>query len=80
MNNADIHAFFHLDDRTAASVARLLRVDPQELTLLEKGECYINGTFYNQNRQEAIPGILHGETYRKFRKQTTENPKLIYYL
>lgn len=73
MNNADIHAFFRLDDRTATSIARLLRVDPQELTLLEKGECYINGTFYNQNRQEAIPGILHGKTYRNFRKQTAEN-------
>ena len=73
MNNADIHAFFRLDDRTATSVARLLRVNPQELTLLEKGECYINGTFYNQNRQEAIPGILHGKTYRNFRKQTAEN-------
>lgn len=76
MNNADIHAFFRLDDRTATSVARLLRVNPQELTLLEKGECYIKGTFYNQNKQEEIPGILHGKTYRNFRKQTAENPKL----
>lgn len=76
MNNADIHAFFHLDDRTATSVARLLRVNPQELTLLEKGECYIKGTFYNQNRQAAIPGVLHGKTYRNFRKQTAKNPKL----
>lgn len=76
MNNADIHAFFRLDDRTATSVARLLRVNPQELTLLEKGECYIKETFYNQNKQEAISGILHGKTYRNFRKQTAENPKL----
>lgn len=76
MNNADIHAFFRLDDRTATSVARLLRVNPQELTLLEKGECYIKGTFYTQNKQEAIPGILHGKTYRNFRKQTAKNPKL----
>lgn len=76
MNNADIHAFFRLDDRTATSVARLLRVNPQELTLLEKGECYIKGTFYKQNKQEAIPGIFHGKTYRNFRKQTAENPKL----
>ena len=76
MNNADIHAFFRLDDRTATSVARLLRVDPQELTLLEKGECYIKGTFYNQNRQAAIPGVLHRKTYRNFRKQTAKNPKL----
>ena len=29
MNNADIHAFFRLDDGTATSVARLLRVNPQ---------------------------------------------------
>lgn len=76
MDNADIHAFFRLDDGTATSVARLLRVNPQELTLLEKGECYIKGMFYNQNKQEAIPGILHGKTYRNFRKQTAENPKL----
>ena len=53
MDNADIHAFFRLDDGTATSVARLLRVNPQELTLLEKGECYIKGMFYNQNKQEA---------------------------
>ena len=58
MDNAAIHAFFPLDDRTAASAAKLLNIDPQALTLLETGECYIKGTFYNQNRQKAIPGIL----------------------
>ena len=68
MDNAAIHAFFPLDDRTAASAAKLLQVDSKELTLLETGECYIKGTFYNQNRQKAIPGILHGTTYRNFKK------------
>ncbi len=68
MDNAAIHAFFPLDDRTAASAAKLLNIDPQALTLLETGECYIKGTFYNQNRQKAIPGILHGTTYRNFKK------------
>lgn len=58
MDNAAIHAFFPLDDRTAGSAAKLLNIDPQALTLLETGECYIKGTFYNQNRQKAIPGIL----------------------
>lgn len=67
-DNAAIHAFFPLDDRTAASAAKLLNIDPQALTLLETGECYIMGTFYNQNRQKAIPGILHGTTYRNFKK------------
>lgn len=73
MDNAAIHAFFPLDDRTAASAAKLLNIDPQALTLLETGECYIKGTFYNQNRQKAIPGILHGTTYRNFKKA---KPKL----
>ncbi len=73
MDNAAIHAFFPLDDRTAASAAKLLQVDSKELTLLETGECYIKGTFYNQNRQKAIPGILHGTTYRNFKKA---KPKL----
>lgn len=73
MDNAAIHAFFPLDDRTAASAAKLLQVDSKELTLLEMGECYIKGTFYNQNRQKAIPGILHGTTYRNFKKA---KPKL----
>lgn len=73
MDNAAIHAFFPLDDRTAASAAKLLQVDSQALTLLETGECYIKGTFYNQNRQKAIPGILHGTTYRNFKKA---KPKL----
>lgn len=73
MDNAAIHAFFPLDDRTAASTAKLLNIDPQALTLLETGECYIKGTFYNQNRQKAIPGILHGTTYRNFKKA---KPKL----
>lgn len=41
MDNAAIHAFFPLDDRTAASAAKLLNIDPQALTLLETGECYI---------------------------------------
>lgn len=68
MDNAAIHAFFPLDDRTAASAAKLLNIDPQALTLLETGECYIMGTFYNQNRQKAVPGILHGTTYRNFKK------------
>ena len=36
MNNADIHAFFRLDDRTATSVARLLRMDPQSLLFWKK--------------------------------------------
>ena len=73
MDNAAIHAFFPLDDRTAASAAKLLNIDSQALTLLETGECYIKGTFYNQNRQKAIPGILHGTTYRNFKKA---KPKL----
>lgn len=73
MDNAAIHAFFPLDDRTAASAAKLLNIDPQALTLLETGECYIKGTFYNQNKQKAIPGILHGTTYRNFKKA---KPKL----
>lgn len=73
MDNAAIHAFFPLDDRTAGSAAKLLNIDPQALTLLETGECYIKGTFYNQNRQKAIPGILHGTTYRNFKKA---KPKL----
>lgn len=73
MDNAAIHAFFPLDDRTAASAAKLLQVDSKELTLLETGECYIKGTFYNQNRQKAVPGILHGTTYRNFKKA---KPKL----
>lgn len=73
MDNAAIHAFFPLDDRTAASAAKLLQVDPQALTLLETGECYIKGTFYNQNRQKAIPGILHGTTYRNFKKSKPES-------
>lgn len=73
MDNAAIHAFFPLDDRTAASAAKLLNIDPQALILLETGECYIKGTFYNQNRQKAIPGILHGTTYRNFKKA---KPKL----
>lgn len=73
MDNAAIHAFFPLDDRTAASAAKLLQVDSKELTLLETGECYIKGTFYNQNRQKAIPGILHGTTYRNFKKSKPES-------
>lgn len=73
MDNAAIHAFFPLDDRTAASAAKLLNIDPQALTLLETGECYIKGTFYNQNRQKAIPGILHGTTYRNFKKSKPES-------
>lgn len=73
MDNAAIHAFFPLDDRTAASAAKLLQVDSKELTLLETGECYIKGTFYNQNRQKAIPGILHGITYRNFKKSKPES-------
>ena len=73
MDNAAIHAFFPLDDRTAGSAAKLLNIDLQALTLLETGECYIKGTFYNQNRQKAIPGILHGTTYRNFKKA---KPKL----
>lgn len=73
MDNAAIHAFFPLDDRTAASAAKLLQVDSKELTLLETGECYIKGTFYNQNRQKAVPGILHGTTYRNFKKAKPES-------
>lgn len=73
MDNAAIHAFFPLDDRTAASAAKLLNIDSQALTLLETGECYIKGTFYNQNRQKAIPGILHGTTYRNFKKSKPES-------
>lgn len=73
MDNAAIHAFFPLDDRTAASAAKLLNIDSKELTLLETGECYIKGTFYNQNRQKAIPGILHGTTYRNFKKSKPES-------
>ena len=69
MNNADIHAFFCLDDKTATSVARILRVDTHELTLLEKGECYIKGTFYNYNKHKEIPGILHGKTYKNFKNK-----------
>lgn len=73
MDNAAIHAFFPLDDRTAGSAAKLLQVDPKELTLLETGECYIKGTFYNHNRQKAVPGILHGTTYRNFKKSKPES-------
>ena len=66
MNNADTKAFFQLDDRAAVSAAKLLDIQPNELFFLEKGECYIKGTLYNQKEKRAMPGIIRGRTYRNF--------------
>ena len=53
MDNAAIHAFFPLDDKTAGSAAKLLQVDPKELTLLETGECYIIASLVTDIRQDT---------------------------
>ena len=61
-----IFPVFQLDDRAAVSAAKLLDIQSNELFFLEKGECYIKGTLYNQKEKRAMPGIIRGRTYRNF--------------
>ena len=66
MNNADIKVYMKPDDTSAKSIGRAINIAASELTSMRKGECYINGTIYNNLSQSNEPGLIHGYTYRHF--------------
>lgn len=66
MNNADMRIYMKPDETSARSIARSLDIPASELTQMQKGECYVNGTIYNNLMQSNESGLIHGYTYRHF--------------
>jgi DNA phosphorothioation-dependent restriction protein DptH len=66
MNNADMRIYMKPDETSARSIARALDITTSELTQMQKGECYVNGTIYNNLMQSNESGLIHGYTYRHF--------------
>ncbi len=66
IENADMKVLFRLDGKAASKAAKLLDVSPNKLAVLDTGECYIKGSFYNHNIDKTKTGIIHGRTYRNF--------------
>ncbi len=66
IENADMKVLFRLDGKAASKAAKLLDISPNKLAVLDTGECYIKGSFYNHSIEKAKTGIIHGRTYRNF--------------
>ncbi|MCM1219997.1 MAG: hypothetical protein NC548_36455 [Lachnospiraceae bacterium] len=66
IENADMKVLLRLDGKAAAKAAKLLDISPNQLAVLDNGECYIKGSFYNRSIDKAKIGVIHGRTYRNF--------------
>ena len=72
MNNAGMKVYLHPDSTSAKSIARTLNIPAGRLNSMKQGECYVDGTLYNNKEHANRPGIIHGFTYRNFVKSETE--------
>jgi hypothetical protein len=68
MDNTGTKVFFALGGRAASVASKQLRIGADQLDFLERGECYVKGTFYNKAQDKCIPTVIHGTTYRNFVK------------
>lgn len=66
MNLAAIKVFLQPDEISAKTISKSLNVQTNILCSMNQGECYINGTLYNNTAQSVKNGIIHGFTYRNF--------------
>ena len=72
MSGAGMKVYLHPDSTSVKSISKTVGVSVSELNSMRQGECYVDGTLYNNKDQANRNGIVHGFTYRNFVKPEIE--------